>query len=83
MLITERRAVAWLFKIDGRRFVITAGHIFDDLDDLSKLAYPENPVKGGLHTSGSRTVVKAKEEHIDVAAIELKCVETIDRFEKS
>jgi len=75
-------ATGTLFKIAGRHFVITARHIFDGVPDLTKLAYPENPIRGGLYTFGSFTVFKPDEEHIDVAAIELLSTETINRLEE-
>lgn len=73
-------ATGTLFEIEGRVFVITARHIFDDVPDLTTLAYPANPIKGGLHTLGSFEILKPKEEHIDVAAIELKSPETISNL---
>ena len=77
---THLQATGTLFEIEGRVFVVTARHIFDDVPDLTTLAYPENPVKGGLYTLGSFEVLKPKEEHIDVAAIELKTPETISNL---
>lgn len=74
-------ATGTLFKVDDRSFLITARHIFDNLSDLTRLAYPENPIHGGLFTFGSFTVLKPNEEHIDVAAVELKSAETIARLE--
>ena len=74
-------ATGTLFKVAGRSFLITARHIFDRVPDLTKLAYPENPLRGGLFTLGSFTILRPNEAHIDVAAIELKSVETIMRLE--
>lgn len=74
-------ATGTLFKIDGRSFLVTARHVFDKLPDLTKLAYPENPLRGDLYTFGSFTVLKPNEEHIDVAAVELKSPETIEILE--
>lgn len=74
-------ATGTLFKVDGRSFLITARHIFEDLPDLTKLAYPENHIRGGLFTFGSFTVLKPNEEHIDVAAIEITSAETVARLE--
>ncbi|MCA8043593.1 hypothetical protein [Burkholderia seminalis] len=73
-------ATGTLFKIDERAFLITARHIFDDVQDASKLAYPENPLRGGLYTFGSINILKPTEEHIDVAAIELLSPETVQRL---
>lgn len=74
-------ATGTLFKIDGRSFLITARHIFDEVPDLTMLAYPENPLRGGLYTLGSFTVLKPNEAYIDVAAVELKSPETIENLE--
>lgn len=76
-------ATGTLFKIDGRSFLVTARHIFDDLPDLTRLAYPENPIRGGLFTFGSFNVLKPTEEHIDVAAVELKSADTIARLDRN
>ena len=46
-------ATGTLFKVENRSFIITARHIFDDLPDPTRLAYPENPTRGGLFTLGS------------------------------
>lgn len=80
---THLLATGTLFEIADRFFVVTARHIFDDVPDLTSLAYPENPIKGGLHTLGSFEILKPKEEHIDVAAIELKTPETISNLRTS
>ena len=69
-----------LFEIREHSFLITARHIFDDVPDYTKLSYPESPLRGGLHTLGSSTVLKPKEEHIDIAVIELQCQNTIERL---
>jgi hypothetical protein len=74
-------ATGTLFKIGGRVFLITARHVFDDLPDLTRLAYPEDPIRGGLYTLGSFTVLKPTAEHVDVAAVELKSPETVQRLE--
>jgi hypothetical protein len=69
-----------LFKIAERSFVITARHIFDEVSDFKLLAFPENPYKGSLHTFGDIKVYKPKEEHIDVAVIELHDPATVARL---
>lgn len=74
------RATGTLFKIDGRAFLITARHVFDDVDPTA-LAYPENPLRGGLHTFGHFNILKPTEESVDVAAIELQDTETVRRFD--
>jgi len=74
-------ATGTLFKVGGRSFIISARHVFDEVPDLAKLAYPENPLRGHLYTLGSFTILRPTEEHIDVAAIELKSPETIERLE--
>lgn len=73
-------ATGTLFKIAGRVFIITARHVFDEVSDLTLLAYPENPLKGSLHTFGDMTIYKPKEEHIDVAVIELLDPATLVRL---
>ncbi|WP_145978870.1 hypothetical protein [Pseudomonas mosselii] len=73
-------ATGTLFKIAGRSFIITARHVFDEVSDLTLLAYPENPLKGSLHTFGDMAIYKPKEEHIDVAVIELLDPETLRRL---
>lgn len=77
---TALLATGTLFEIDGRVFIITARHIFDDIPDLTKLAYPDSPIKGGLHTLGSFEIFKPKEEHIDVAAVELRTPKTLNNL---
>lgn len=76
-------ATGTLFKVNGRSFLITARHVFDELSEiqLKQLAYPENPISGGLFTFGSFTVLKPTEVHVDVAALELESPETITRLE--
>ena len=73
-------ATGTLFEIAGRRFIITARHIFDGLPDLKKLAFPENPSKGGLHTFGSFHLARPTEEHFDVAVMELQDDATIKKL---
>jgi hypothetical protein len=73
-------ATGTLFEIAERHFIITARHIFDDLKDLTRLAFPENPTRGGLHTFGSFELSKPKEDSPDVAIMEIKCNETISRL---
>jgi len=73
-------ATATHFRIDERSFLITARHIFDKGLDLEKLAYPENPLQGGLYTLGAFTVLKPSDEHIDVAALELTSEDTVKRL---
>ena len=74
-------ATGTLFKVSGRTFLITARHVFDGLPDLTRLAFPENPIRGGLFTFGSFTVLKPTEDYIDVAAVELESAETIARLD--
>lgn len=75
------RATGTLFKIGGRAFLITARHIFDNLSDLSQLAFPESPIGGDLFTFGSFTVLKPNEAHLDVAAVELRSSEAVSMLE--
>ena len=79
----ELRATGTLFKIAGRYFLITARHVFDDLPDLTKLAVAESPLSGGIFTLGDFMLLKPTEEHVDVAAIEFKSMETIVKFERN
>lgn len=73
-------ATGTLFEIAGRQFIITARHIFEDLPDLTKMAFPENPRKGKLYTLGSFRIAKPKQEHIDIAVMELQSEETIAKL---
>lgn len=73
-------ATGTLFKIDSEHFVITARHVFDDCVDPKKIAYPEAPKKGSIHTFGKFDLIKPTEPHIDVAAMHLKDEETIKRL---
>lgn len=73
-------ATGTLFEIAERQFIVTARHIFDDVRDLTTLAFPENPLKGGLHTFGSFQLAKPTEEHFDVAVMELQEAETIAKL---
>ncbi|MCW8932661.1 MAG: hypothetical protein OQL19_20800 [Gammaproteobacteria bacterium] len=76
-------ATGTLFEIQGRYFIITARHIFKDITDPKLLAYPESPQKGRIYTLGTLEIFKPTEEHIDVAAIELKSSETIEILRKN
>lgn len=73
-------ATGTLFKIGTDHFVITARHVFDDCVDPKKIAYPEAPKKGSIHTFGDYELIKPTEAHIDVAAMHLKDEETIERL---
>lgn len=74
-------ATGTLFKVARRSFLITARHVFDNVSDLTRLAYPEDPIRGDLFTFGALNLLKPNEEHLDVAVVELKSVETITRLE--
>src|SRR5437016_3408558 len=73
-------ATVTLFKIAGRVFVITARHIFDDLPDWTKLAFPENPLKGRLYTFGDLDVFRPKKRAFDIAILEIQDDKTIMRL---
>lgn len=73
-------ATGTLFEIAERHFIVTARHIFDDVCDLTTLAFPENPLKGGLHTFGNFQLAKPTEEHLDIAVMELKDAEVISKL---
>ncbi|KDR26211.1 MULTISPECIES: hypothetical protein [Caballeronia] len=73
---TVLRATGTLFRIAQRRFVITARHIFDNVDH-EKFGYPESPLQGGTSTFGTANYILPKEEHVDVAVIELLDEKTI------
>ena len=45
-----------LFKIAGQHMVVTARHVFDDIPDLEKFAFPEAPKGGAIHTFGQSVV---------------------------
>lgn len=79
-------ATGTLFKISGRSFIITARHVFDGLNDkhaLSRLAYPEKPFHSDLYTLGQFNLLRPSDKHLDVAAVELLCPETIGRLEEN
>jgi hypothetical protein len=68
------------FAHEGRRFLVTAGHILkkDERDlasgdiDFEKIAFPDAPMKAGLHSLGSIHVYRPHPSaNIDVAVIEL------------
>lgn len=63
--------------------LVTARHVFDEVSDLEKLAYPEAPKRGSLHTLGKSVVVKPTDENIDVAVVLLDDPETVERLNKS
>ncbi len=69
-----------LFEVAERQFVVTARHIFDGLPDRTKLAFPENPLKGNAHTFGSFQLAKPTEEHFDVAVMELQNSDTVSKL---
>ncbi|WP_143016488.1 hypothetical protein [Paraburkholderia phenazinium] len=73
-----------LFEIGGRYFLITARHIFEPLSDeyRRQLAYPGDRRGGALYTFGNFDLCLPTEEHIDVAAMELKSPETIGQLKK-
>jgi hypothetical protein len=76
-------ATGTLFKVNDRHMLITARHVFDDLPDLEKLAYPEAPKRGGLHTFGTSLIVKPTDENIDVAVMLLDDPQTVERLNQS
>lgn len=73
-------ATGTLFEIAERQFIVTAQHIFDNVGDLTTLAFPENPLKGSLHTFGSFQLAKPTEAHFDVAIMELQEAETVSKL---
>jgi hypothetical protein len=74
-------ATGTLFKIANRSFIITVRHLFDQVSDLTLLAYPENPLKGALHTFGDIKIYKPDDAKIDVAVIELHDPAVVARLE--
>jgi hypothetical protein len=73
-------ATGTLFQLAGRQFVITARHIFSDLSDWTKLAFPEAPLKGRLNTFGNFNLSRPREESFDIAIMELLDDETIEKL---
>jgi len=65
-----------LFTINGRYFVVTVRHLFDDLQP-EHLAYPENRVKAQISTLGVSTIYKLATPEVDVAVVELRDEVTI------
>ncbi len=72
-----------LFKIAGQHMVVTARHVFDDIPDLEKFAFPEAPKGGAIHTFGQSVVVKPTSPNIDVAVILLNDPATVERLSKA
>ena len=59
-----------LFTLNGRYFLITAAHIFEDRDP-GRFAIPKQRANDNLHTLGPYRLIKAKEPEIDIAVVEL------------
>lgn len=76
-------ATGTLFKVNNRHMLITARHVFDGVSDPEKLAYPEAPRRGGLHTFGTSLIVKPTDENVDVAVMLLDNPQTIECLSKS
>lgn len=75
-------ATGTLFEIEERKFIVTAKHIFEGLSDLTKLAFPENPLKGRLFTFGSFKLAKPTDENLDVAVMEIQEDQTISLLKR-
>ena len=77
-----------LFTIDGRYFLIPAGHVFDAPDllnpapDPGRFAIPKCPVNGDIHTLGPYKLYRATnatgDADVDMAILELKDSKTIE-----
>lgn len=74
------RGTGTLFRVHDRSFLITASHVFDDGIDPNAIAMPTDPISGSIVTLGPATIFRPAEANIDVAAVELKCEETIARL---
>ena len=75
------RGTGTLFEVGDRQLVVTAKHLFDELepDDLERFCVPEGP-RGGIFTVGNCDLHRPKEGHVDIAFLEFKERETIERM---
>jgi len=70
-----------LLSLVDRYFLITARHIFDDMDPLH-MVYPESPeVAHHIFTLGLANVYQPEDPRFDVAVIEILDARTIDRLQ--
>lgn len=71
-----------LFEVNGRVFVVTARHIFDDFPDSGRLAFPGTPTGFRLYTFGSHTLVRPDDPNVDIALLHLQAPETIEKLKE-
>jgi hypothetical protein len=67
-----------LLTVQGRYFLVTAAHLFDDGRDPGRFAIPKGRKNANLHTLGPLQLYKAKEPEIDIAILELNEPTTIE-----
>lgn len=71
-----------LFRVAGRRFLITTAHTAEDYPDMAEWAFPTAHDTGTLQTFGKAELIRPKEEGFDVCALELYEPAAIDIIEK-
>ena len=70
---------ATLFSLNGRHFLITARHIFDEIDPI-QLAFPEKLTAAQIFTFGTLNVYTPEDPRFDIAVVEILDRETIERL---
>jgi hypothetical protein len=75
--VVDQKGKGTLFDHDGRLFLITAGHIFDEVD-------PESLVIPSMNTTalfgiGPYELARADRPEVDIAVVELRHPPTIER----
>ncbi len=67
-----------LLTVQGRYFLVTAAHLFDEGRDPGRFAIPKGRKNADVHTLGPYQLYKAKEPEIDIAILELHESTTIE-----
>jgi hypothetical protein len=70
-----------LFKIAGRKFLITARHILDDFK-VEQWAFPTAPDTGTLQLFGAGELITPNEDSLDICVLELRDTEAIKLLER-
>ena len=71
-----------LFKIAGRSFLITAGHIMDDYP-VADWAFPAHPRKGRSRGISTGAYVRPPDPVLDVCVVELQNPEVVATLDKN
>jgi len=77
-------ATGTLFRIAGRRFVVTAAHTYDTYHP-DRWHFPSHPRKGAIRTIGPAEYIQPNVDRdaLDIAVVELMDPDTIDELERN